>query len=201
MVKRAMLPIATALAAATACTAPSVAAARPDCPRAWVPAWSADSIVALCLPPDFRRDRERSARWQREWRPGAPVRDDISVAVDSVAAWARGDVSDHWPPTLVRGPCVYADCVTSDSLVTHTDTVGGAPVRVETARLTGGAVGMRRVPMLAAGWALGARRVRVGALAERPATLDTLRMALRTLRVAPRGVVNWAPPTSHLTNR
>jgi hypothetical protein len=113
------------------------------------------------------------------------VTDLLSVYLDPVSAWERGDIGDWWPPSLPSGPCNFADCVTTDSQITHTDTVVGVGGNVDVGLVTGGAVGMRRHPMLTAGWDLpGKLRLHVTALAERPAMLDSVRIALRTIRIA-----------------
>lgn len=173
-------------AAAGACARGPAVASRPECAASWRAEWSADSAAALCVPPGFARLRDRPATWRREH--DGLVQALLAVHVDLPTAWERGEIADRWPPALPpAGPCTYADCVMTDSLVAHVDTVAGVAVRVETGLLTGGAVGMRRHPTLVAGWdAPGARRVYVSGLADAPATLDTLRAALRTLRITAR---------------
>ena len=176
--------IALAALLAASCAQSAAIASRPECATGWHAGWSAASAAALCLPPEFVRPRDRPATWRRE--SDGILLGLITIHIDSLAKWDRGEVTAHWPATLPpSGPCVYADCVTTDSLVGHIDNVGGRLVRVETGRLTGGAVGMRRQPALVAGWDVAAaRRVYVSVLADEPATLDTLRTALHTLRLA-----------------
>jgi hypothetical protein len=96
---------------------------------------------------------------------------------------------DRWPPTLrLLEPCdQLPDCVTADSVVAHHDTVAGQLVQVETALMSGGALGLERHPHLVAWWETAdRRRVHVTGLANAPGTLDTLRAALGTLQLVER---------------
>lgn len=151
------------------------------CPTAWTEQTSADSLVALCLPLTFRPGSSRFSSAYTWKRPARTPGDSDWVAVAIV-----GDSTGHdtWPPPLASPPDCVSDCYTVDSAAVHTDTLGSSPVRLETGLVTGGTERAERAARLVGGW-ITPRRVRillVGA-AERPEALDTLRAALRTLRV------------------
>lgn len=165
------------------------ACARPDrpvssaapCPAEWTAQVSVDSLVGLCMPGGFHPGAT-AIRGSYVWkRPGGSPGDTDWVAVAVVADSAQAQA---WPPPLASAADCRADCYTVDSAMVHTDTMGGTPVRVETGLVSGGNEAAQRAPRLVGGW-ITPRRTRilvVGAAGLR-ATLDTLRTALRTLRV------------------
>lgn len=160
---------------------PGPAGTSTRCPAAWTEQTSADSLIALCLPPTFRPGASR-LRGAYTWKRPARTPGDS----DWVAVAILGDSTGHdtWPPPLASPSDCVTDCYTVDSAVVHADTLGAAPVRLETGLVTGGTERAERAARLVGGW-ITPRRARillVGA-AERPGTLDTLRVALRTLRV------------------
>ena len=163
--------------------APSLIAAAPHCPAAWRPAWSADSSIALCLPQGFRAAGDSSLHHQRwERRPAnSPVRDFLVVVAEPDSQ------SLLPPPALGSGADCRDDCATVDSVAVYRDTVGGAEAHIAVGLVSGGMPGFRRQPVIIAGWVTG-RGVRVlsSGLATAPATLDTLRAMVRSVRAADR---------------
>lgn len=158
-----------------------VAQTSSRCPAAWTEQSSADSLVAICLPQEFRAGSSRFSG-AHTWKRPAPTPGDS----DWVAVAILGDSTGHdtWPPPLASPPGCVSDCYTVESAVVHTDTLAASPVRLETGLVTGGTERAERAARLVGGW-ITPRRTRillVGAAA-RPESLDTLRAALRTLRI------------------
>ncbi len=182
---RAIIASLAALLLVIACAPGSRIAARPECAAGWRAEWSADSALSLCVPPGFERKPDSFATILRS--QDLLPRDLLAVYLDPRSAWERGEVVDRWPPSLPTGPCNFPDCGTTDSLTVHVDTVAGVAGRVYVGLVTGGFAGLRRKPSLVAGRDLpGELRLGIHAFSERPATLDTLRISLRTIRLAPR---------------
>lgn len=151
------------------------------CAAGWTRQVSPDSLVDLCTPPGFNPGSTAipgSYTWKRPARsPG----DSDWVAV----AWvADSTLHPTWPPALASAPDCRTDCYTVDSAVVHVEVIDSADARVETGLVSGGNEAARSAPRLVGGWITPQRtRILVVGAAERGATLDTLRMALRTLRV------------------
>lgn len=159
MIKPCRLP--TILAVLTvACQAADHAHATFKCPSATpVAALSADSASGLCLPAGFAEVRPEVSIVSNAWRLGRPG--------DSTYAWISTHILDsaaaarEWGipprPRSLRendsgdGP----DKVTADSVQSHPVLINGHAVDVETALLSGGFAGMRRMPHVRAVWPLG----------------------------------------------
>ena len=160
------------------CQPPPRIAAAPSCDLAWPAAWSADSTMALCLPPGFSPHGENA--WGRPSAAGGLPVDFLTVArLPSAAA-----VTDIAFGLASDSTCV-ADCMAVDSLRAHLDTVAGNVTRTETGLVTGGFAGLRRKPTVQISWAVSPDEHGFAqGWAANPATLDTLRQAVRTLRLA-----------------
>lgn len=174
-----------ALSFLIACAPDAHTAPHPDCPTTWHAEWSSDSALSLCIPPGFERKPDSYATFLR--KRDFLTRDFLDLYLEPRSAWESGEVGDRWPPSLHSGPCTVPDCTTTDSLTVYADTVAGVVANVYAGLVTGGFAGLRRQPSLAAGWDMpGERRLGIFAFSELPATLDTIRIALRTIRLAPR---------------
>jgi hypothetical protein len=162
---------------AVACTQSAVRPRAPDCEPGWQTAWSADSGLALCVPPAFARGEGLS--WQR----GGPGGDFFSIDVIDWPADSNGYQS--WPPRLASSPSgCEVHCITVDSLVVHSDRVAGAEAQTDVGLVTVGAFGFQRTPMFKTWWVFSAnRRGFAQGWARNPVTLDTLRQALSALQV------------------
>jgi hypothetical protein len=165
-----------------ACEPPARRASLPpSCPAAWTRQVSRDSIVDLCTPPGFNAGASALAGTYTWKRPAAGPGDSDWVAVAIVADSTRHET---WPPPLESPADCRADCYTVDSAAVHTDTMDLVGVRVETGLVSGGDEGARRAARLVGGWITPRRtRILVVGSAALGMTLDTLRTALRTLRV------------------
>ena len=151
------------------------------CPAAWNRQVSRDSIVELCTPPGFNPGASSLVGAYTWKRPAAGAGDSDWVAVAIVADSTRHAA---WPPPLESPADCRADCYTVDSVALHTDTAGLVAVRMETGLVSGGNEAARRAPRLVGGWITPHRtRILVVGASELGMTLDTLRTALRTLRV------------------
>lgn len=163
------------------CDSPARRAPVADCAAGWTRQVTADSLVDLCTPPGFNPGTT-SVGGSYVWkRPPLSPGDSDWVAVAIVA-----DSADHqsWPPPLASPPDCSADCYTVDSGVVHADTIGAMAARLETGLVSGGNEGARRAPRFVGGWITPQRtRILVVGAAQLAPTLDTLRSALRTLRV------------------
>ena len=147
----------------------------------WQRVRSPDRALSLCVPPGFAL-----ASSGHHWARGTPGKDDYlwlsATVLDSTAAvneWG----SPPMPPSM-RAPVDSSlpDFVRADSVDVHQDTVDGHVIAVETALLTGGAVGFYRAPTVRAVWGLPRGRWGlVEGFAARPVQLDTLRAIIRTV--------------------
>ena len=157
------------------------AAAAATCAAGWASWVSPDSLVDICTPPGFNPG-STVIRGGYTWkRPTATPGDSDWVAVAIVADSTNYDT---WPFPLASVPGCTTDCYSVDSSVVHADTISGAVARLETGLVSGGDEQARRAPRLVGGWITPQRtRILVVGAAEHGATLDTLRMALRTLHV------------------
>jgi hypothetical protein len=164
------------------CAAPARRAPLAEsCAPGWTTQVSPDSLVAICTPPGFDPGYTALGGSHVWKRPPQTPGDSDWVAVAIVADSADRPV---WPPPLASPPDCTTDCYTVDSAVVHTDTLGGAAVRVETGLVSGGSEGAQRAPRLVGGWITPQRtRILVVGAAQLAPTLDTLRTALRTLRI------------------
>lgn len=182
---RAIIASLAALLLVIACAPSSRIAARPGCATGWRAEWSSDSTLSLCVPPGFERKPDSFATFLRS--QDLLPHDRLVVYLDPRSAWERGEIADRWPPSLTTGPCNFPDCATTHSLTVHADTVARVAGRVYVGLVTGGFAGLRRKPSLVAGWDLpGELRLGIHGFSERSAALDTLRIALRTIRLSPR---------------
>lgn len=153
----------------------------PACPSGWYQAHTADMSMALCLPSSLVQRHQDSGE-ATIWERGEPISPKHVWLIIDVYADTTND--DPWPPHLASRASCLADCATADSVVQHVDTLAGSVVQVETGLVSGGEPGFRRQPALTAGWTTSwGSRVRVFGIAVHGATLDTLRFALRTLKV------------------
>ena len=173
-----------ALSPVLACTPGVRVAARPECPTRWHPAWTSDSALSLCVPPGFEQKRDAFATFLRT--RDYLTRDFLNLYLEPRSMWDVDEPRRRWPPSLPAHPCTLPDCAFTDSLTLHADTVAGVVGDVYVGLVTGGFAGVQRQPSLHAGWELpGERRLVIQAFSEVPATLDTIRIALRTIRLAP----------------
>jgi hypothetical protein len=161
--------------------------ARPErtaaaaCPESWVRRWTADSSIVLCAPPGFLPLDDHT--WQRPSpTTGEDLADFFSVELllwpdDSAAV--RG-----WPPRLASLPTCRADCITVDSSFTYRDKWGDFDANTEVGLASGGVADLQRRPVMTSGWIIsGNRRGFAQGWTALPATLDTLRLMLRTVRI------------------
>ena len=161
--------------------------ARPErsasaaCPGSWARRWTADSSIALCTPAGFAPLDDHT--WQRPSpTTGEDLADFFSVELlrwpdDSAAV--RG-----WPPRLASLPSCRADCITVDSSSTYRDQWGDFDAHTEVGLASGGVADLQRRPVMASGWIVSsARRGFAQGWTAMPATLDTLRQMLRTIRI------------------
>jgi hypothetical protein len=178
-----MLLLAGGAAPAVASAQAGPAAAGNDCPTRWRRHASSDSTVTICLPAGFVRREDHT--WMRPARTrGAPPIDFFSV---EVIAWPADSASvGPWPPTLAPEPGCQFDCITVDSATKHADAWDGVTARTEVGLASGGVAGLRRRPVMVAGWVVANdRRGFAQGWAAKAVTLDTLRQALRTVKVIP----------------
>lgn len=172
-----------ALALVLACKPDARVAARPECPARWHAEWTLDSALSLCIPQGFEQPRDSFPTFVR--RHDYITRDFLTLHLAPDSMWNDDEPRRRWPPSLPARPCTLPDCAFTDSLTLHVDTVAGVVGDVYVGLVTGGFAGVQRQPSLHAGWELpGERRLEVQAFSEVPATLDTIRMALRTIHIA-----------------
>ena len=178
---RRTFPIATAivLVASGGCATEARVAPRPDCSAPEIAAWTLDSAAALCLPPGWRR--------LGDYRFGTPRADS---PVDDwftlhVLAWPAESASiSGWPPRLESTPSCQLHCSTAENVRVYLDTIDARVARIETGIVTGGNPSLHRKPMLKFGWVVNDDyRVFGLAIVEHPASLDTVRRVLRSVRV------------------
>ena len=184
MISRVLAAMSLAAILGIACSRPTRRIANaPACAAGTASAWSVDSSISLCLPSGFTRVDwfdSTHVRWQR----GTPV--SASAAWISITIDTARSSNNEWPPRLgSTSSLCLADCVTSDSISRLVDTLAGGISATEVGLVSGGYSGSRRRPALVGGWQMqrGAR-VWVNGAATLPGTLDTLRTALRSIRVA-----------------
>jgi hypothetical protein len=160
-----------------ACKIARTVAPAPQCISSWHPVWTADSSVALCIPPGFVLKAPDA--WGRP-RTNGTFSDFLTV---ELLLWPEDSATlSRWPPHLASGTNCLADCATADSVVIHRDTVAGTEVAVEVGLVTGGYPGFRRQPLLVVGWTVSnTRRAFAQGWAVNPTTLDTLRNMLKTV--------------------
>ena len=115
---------------------------------------------------------------------GAPPIDFFSV---EVIAWPADSASvGRWPPTLAPEPGCQFDCITVDSATKHADAWDGMTAHTQVGLASGGVAGLRRRPVMVSGWVIANdRRGFAQGWAAKAVTLDTLRQALRTVKVIP----------------
>jgi hypothetical protein len=154
-----------------------------DCPARWRRHASSDSSVTICLPAGFVRREAHT--WMRPSRVrGAPPADFFSV---EVIAWPADSASvGRWPPSLAPEPGCQFDCITVDSTMQHRDAWDGVTAHTEIGLASGGVAGLRRRPVMVSSWIVSSdRRGFAQGWAAKAVTLDTLRQALRTVKVLP----------------
>ena len=170
----------TCAASLAACHPSHSSATAPHCSSSTRAVWSADSLIALCVPPDFVAGN--TGGWGRHG-VGTSFVDFLSL---ELVTWSRDSASfGQWPPHIASGPNCFADCATADSVVLRADTIAGFQVRVESGLASGGEQGWRKQPFLVVGWTVNDSLRAYGyAWARHPATIDTLRALLGTVRFA-----------------
>jgi hypothetical protein len=174
------LPI-LAVAMLLACARTEGSGEVAECPASWQRAWTADSSLSLCVAPAFVQSEAHS--WQRlDPAQGPDPQDFFSV---EVIRWPDDSASlRHWPPRLGSDPECRTDCITVDSSTVHADRWSGLEAHTEVGRISGGLAGLQRRPVFVSGWVIASdRRGFAQGWATQPATLDTLRQMLRTVRV------------------
>ena len=153
--------------------------AAPTCHIDWQPAWGPDSIFTICLPPGFAL-REPGV-WARPRLESAAV---DFLSVDLLRGTTDFDDFAAWPPRLTTPPDCLADCTVAESVTVFVDSVSGFEAHTEAGLVSGGFAGLRRAPHFVSGWRSSATS---GGFAQgwaaQLSTLDTLRLALRSLRV------------------
>jgi hypothetical protein len=121
--------------------------------------------------------------WQRTSpKTGEDLADFFSV---ELVQWPEDSASLHqWPPQLASGPACKADCITIDSGSSYHDKWTDFDAQTEIGLATGGLAGLQRRPVMVAGWVVSNdRRGFAQGWTAQPATLDTLRSMLRTVRI------------------
>jgi hypothetical protein len=152
-----------------------------SCAALWTQQLSPDSLVNICTPPGFTPG-STAIGGSYTWKRPAPSPADSDWVAVAIVADSAGH--EQWPPLLESPAGCSTDCYTVDSAVVHTDSNGLTAIRLETGLVSGGTEGARRAPRLVGGWITPRRtRILVVGAAEHAMTLDTLRAALRTLRV------------------
>jgi hypothetical protein len=152
------------------------------CPDAWAKSATADSSITLCLAPGFARLDAHT--WQRSSpTTGEDLADFFSV---ELLDWPADSASVRgWPPRLSSSDSCQADCITVDSSTVHQDRWAGFDAHTEVGLASGGLAALKRRPVMASGWIIsGTRRGFAQGWSALPATLDTLRLMLRTVHVA-----------------
>jgi hypothetical protein len=146
--------------------------------------YAADSSSALCAASGYDLAGDTGRRWAR----GAPG--DTGYAWLSITVLDTADAADEWGQPSAPGSFQRADppgtlhALRAESVSVHREVIQTAIVEVETARVSGGVTGLNRHPVLRAVWRVGdGRWVLAQGFATEPATLDTLRAMLRTVRV------------------
>ena len=159
----------------------------------WHAVRSPRDAVALCVPPDYVRVKG-APFWTRVAtgqyvgpRTVAPYAGDDFLYVTLMRADDVLRADAPWPPSLLRDRAILcADCLTAESFTVHWDTLrSGRVIRVETARVSGGYVGVHDKPALLATWPLpDGSWILVQAQAGDVGELKRLRRAVRTIRAA-----------------
>jgi hypothetical protein len=150
-------------------------AGRSGCPTGLHRSQAGDAEVSICLPAGF------AAEGRYVWsRPGsrndAPDVDWIGLILVPESEWKSGDT---WPLRLAAKTSCRQYCAEVAGLRVYEDSIGGASAHIETGIMTKGIEG----PSLVASFspAAGTRAVLIAGAAQR-ATLDTFRVAIRTMR-------------------
>ena len=181
--------IAAAVAVAAGCDSSRDVARSPACEAPLgVVAVMTDSVAAICLLPGFSKVGDSGGMWAR------------GTVSDSGYAWLHLAVLDsaraaeEWGvPPVPRSfrqpdPPDFIHAVRTESVAVHAERIQGRLVEVETALVSGGVQGARRQPSLRAAWPIdGGRWMLVQSQATVPATLDSMRVMVRTVRVGPAG--------------
>ncbi len=163
-----------------ACGHPRPIAVSPQCPLATRAAWTPDSLVALCVPADF-------VAGGHGWgRPGVGTAFLDLISIQTLI-WPRDSAAvDGWPPHIASSANCAADCGRVDRVVVYHDAIAGSKAQLEVGLASGGFQGWHKQPFMIAGWIVNdSLRVYAYAWARRPATIDSLRMLLGYVRVAP----------------
>ena len=155
----------------------------------WSSATTPDSSAVFCIAPGDRTVRPAvgGARWVHG-APNHPHYAYFTIAVlDSAAAALEWGTPPQPKPLGGRRVSQLADAVVAESIVTRREQIDGRYVDVETALISGGAVGFRRRPALRAVWPISEGRwVLAEGLASAQPDLEIQRAMLRTLRVSGR---------------
>lgn len=176
------LPLLTVIVSvgAMACGPRPAAAGRPICGGTSHREWNEDSSFALCVPDGFRRADRNS--WVRVRRGSAS----LELLTVELIHWPEDSAQlRSWPLRLAAGADCRADCIEVDSVAVYVDMVAAFVAHTETGLLSGGFAGLRREPHLVMTWTMSAeRRGFAQARTASPATLDTVREAVRSLWLA-----------------
>lgn len=153
---------------------------RPRCATGWRLDVDVHSTFALCIPRGFEGPTGPPLAWGRADPGRGAWSEMLAVHVTDTVPEEFG-----FPRTLHSWtkPRDCADCYLAESLLVVSDTIDGRLVPIQTALLTGGESGARRLPGLYASWQVGRRWVMVKGTGATRRSLDSLRAILRTLRV------------------
>jgi hypothetical protein len=170
---------------------------RAPCPTAgWQPTMTPEGMASYCVPPGWVRVVTSNRMWTRSAEHAPRVAgEDLLYLYTIPAAEAVGDQSPFPPSLLGDTSRHHPDSYQVAGFNVVWDPVGDRQVRVETAHVTGGFIGVRDKPALLATWPVTTGDwVVVRGEAAADSTLATLRAVVQTVRV--RGDTG-----SHLTKR
>lgn len=164
-----------------------------SCPTDWQRAQTPDGGITLCTPAGFHPDAGDpvAPTAQARWARGAPGNPDFAMLrveqLDSAAVVQEwGSTTARLTPLDRAADPQRADAVASELLSADSVQVGDNLVLVETARVSGGAMGMRRQPYLRARWQTAPNSwIFVTGLATDTSVLRVLSAMVRTVRVGP----------------